>query len=219
MHCDVASPANFTTIKGEVRAIMALTQVCRCFRDWVTTRSRASLLIRPFVMLARKGTTWAKIPRNCKIPLTCFDIHVNGDICTFRNAPMKGLHVIIQGWHMIRHRELRFRNEPCLVVAFRRRSHIEAPGLMISTITHKGVHHSLILDTETATHTCCITSDGGFITAKVPPNTASTNKSCLYAYTPDGTRSIIPVLGVMVRAYFLLVSWLHLADVFLGRVY
>lgn len=182
---------------------MALTQVCRCFRDWVATRSQASALIRPFVMLAKKGTAWTKMAY--KVPQNCFSIHVNGDMCTFRNTRMKGLQVIIQGWHMIRHRELTMRNEPCLVVAFRRRSHVEAPGLMISTITHRGVHHSLILDTETATHTCCITSDGGFITAKVPQNTASTNKSCLYAYTPDGTRSIIPVLGVMVRTYLLLV--------------
>ena len=74
---------------------MALTQVCRCFRDWVATRSQASALIRPFVMLAKKGTAWTKM--TYKVPQNCFSIHVNGDMCTFRNTRMKGLQVIIQG--------------------------------------------------------------------------------------------------------------------------
>ena len=84
-----------------------------------------------------------------------------------------------------------------MVVLFRRTSHDQAQGLMISSFTPLGLERSNILLDERPTSASCITPDGGVILARVPFGVASTNRTCLFFYGKAKTPHFVTALGVM----------------------
>ena len=80
----VYTSAKFTLRQGDARSIMNLAQVSRVFRDLIKKTKKASLLVRPFIILAKHGACWKK---QCS-PLKhlSWNIYIAGDHCEIRRV-------------------------------------------------------------------------------------------------------------------------------------
>ena len=76
------SREKLTPRQGDARAVMNCAQVSRLFRSLVESRRHARLLVRPFVILAKRGARWKR-----QEPAERFlnwNIYVAGDHCEIR---------------------------------------------------------------------------------------------------------------------------------------
>lgn len=91
-----------TFLKGDASAVMSLAQVSGMFAELVRTRKRARCLVRPFVLLAKRGTRWSQ--KSAPNREYNWNIYVHGDHCELTHRSETATRVVVQGWVMIKHR-------------------------------------------------------------------------------------------------------------------
>jgi len=176
---------------------MTLCLVCRHAHEAVCTHVSAVAMIRPFRALANRSIKWTiqqATPQGL-VPAPKWDIHTNGEMCEFSHLGTGAISVVVQGWILIKWREVDSGRR--LVVVFRRKIHGRPPGFMVTTLSHKGIHSSVIIDSDTHLP-CCITHTGTFVVAKIGKNVASTGKTRLAFYENGHVEPrVVSAIGIM----------------------